>query len=488
MTIARKLTLALVACIALAVMGLAIASVREELARSETELAEVEASTAHALRPAIRDVWLHDGEGRALELVQEADERLRTLDVRWVSLDPAAAPATRPRVDASKLGALANGDDVVVVDRDYERVGRIFTYVAVQGEGRAPAALEVSRSLAGNSAIRATVVRNATLVALVVAILSASVTTLLGFAFVERPLRELVASVRRVGGGDLSYRIATRRNDEIADLAREMNRMCERLEEARESEHAAAEAKLVALAQLRHADRLVTVGQLAAGLAHELGTPLNVASARAKRLMSGTLSRDEVVEKATIVHEQVDRMTRLVRQLLDFARKRELQPTEIDVVSIATRAAALLEPIARKRGISLHGPSADGAISARADSEQLTQVVTNLVMNALDASASGGTVSVAVGRDRAVPPADDGRPELACVRIDVHDEGAGIAPESMSRVFEPFFTTKRIGEGTGLGLSIAYGIAKDHGGWIDVASRVGHGSTFTVWLPEGGRE
>jgi signal transduction histidine kinase len=117
----------------------------------------------------------------------------------------------------------------------------------------------------------------------------------------------------------------------------------------------------------------------------------------------------------------------------------------------------------------------------------MTQVVLNLLMNALHATESGKAVSIALGRGRAIPPADDGRGEQPCLRIEVRDEGAGIALEALPRIFEPFFTTKDVGEGTGLGLSVAYGIVKDHGGWIDVASEVGQGSTFTVWLPDAGR-
>jgi signal transduction histidine kinase len=124
---------------------------------------------------------------------------------------------------------------------------------------------------------------------------------------------------------------------------------------------------------------------------------------------------------------------------------------------------------------------------ARVDLEQMTQVVMNLVMNAVHASSPGGAISIKLDRARAVPPAEDGRGELACTRIAVRDEGAGIPPEALPHIFEPFFTTKDIGEGTGLGLSVAYGIVKDHGGWIDVVSRAGKGSAFTVWLPEGGR-
>jgi signal transduction histidine kinase len=313
------------------------------------------------------------------------------------------------------------------------------------------------------------------------------VTSVLGLVLVGRPLAELVAQARRVGEGDLSYRIPTRRRDEIAKLAQEMNRMCERLRAAHESEQAQADAKMRPLSQLRHADRLATVGRLAAGLAHELGTPLNVVHARARQMATGATGPAEIGDKSRIIVEQVDRMTKLIRQLLDFARKRELQPSEVDVRALVDRAVTLLEPIARKRGVSLTLTGIAEPLLGQVDPEQMTQVILNVVMNAVHATDSGRAVSLTLGRGRATPPAEDGRGEQSCLRIEVRDEGTGIASESLARIFEPFFTTKDVGEGTGLGLSVAYGIVKDHGGWIDVASRPGVGSVFTVWLPEGGR-
>jgi len=487
MTIARKFTLALLACVTVAVTAYAGVAVRDELARSESDIEEYEAFTAHALRPAIRDVWLHDGEDRALELIQEAQQRLGNVDIRCVSLDPTAPPEKRPRVAPSGLTALAAGDDVVVVDRGYQNVGRIFTYVRVRLGPVSPVAIEVSRSLAGHGDVRRTVVRNAALTALAVAIVSAFVTTLLGLAVIERPLAALVTQARRVGEGDLSYRIVTRRRDEIAVVAQEMNRMCDRLRELQESERAQAHAKTQALAQLRHADRLATVGRLAAGLAHELGTPLNVVHARARQLTAGDHAAGEVHEKARIIVEQVDRMTKLIRQLLDFARKREVKPVETDLGPLVRSAVALLEPVARKRSVSLAVTGDTTAVPSFVDPEQMTQVVLNLVMNAVHASAPGQTVTLALGQGRAVPPPEDGRPEQTCARVEVRDDGMGIASDALPRIFEPFYTTKDVGEGTGLGLSVAYGIVKDHGGWMDVVSNPGAGSVFTVWLPERGR-
>ncbi len=484
MTIASKFTLALLACVILAVMAYATLAVRSELARSESDVAEHEAATAHALRPAIRDVWMHDGERRALELIDEARQRLRNVDVRLVSLDPEAPLEKRPRAAPSRLTGLDEGHDVVVTDRDFEGTGRVFTYVRLQFAAAPAAAIEVSQSLGGHVTVRAEVLRRAGLTALVIAIAAGSVTSLLGLALVGRPLAELVAQARRIGEGDLSYRIVTRRRDELAELGEEMNRMCEKLRGAREREAAQTEAKMLALSQLRHADRLATVGRLAAGLAHELGTPLNVVQACARQLMGGAVAPAYVSDKSRVIVEQVARMTKLIRQLLDFARKGELQPADVDVRALVEHAVALLDPIARKSGVSLIVAGGEHVVQARIDPEQMTQVVLNLVMNAVQATARGKTVSIAVGSARAAPPAEDGRGEQACLRIEVRDEGAGIPSDALPRIFEPFFTTKDVGDGTGLGLSVAYGIVKDHGGWIDVASRLDQGSTFTIWLPE----
>ncbi len=481
MTISTKLTFALLTCIVAGVMGNALLTVRRELARADANIVSHEAATANALRPAIRDVWTHDGEGRALALIAEARQRLRDVDVRLVSLDDAAPLERHPRVPASRLAALAPGHDVVVIDRNYEQVGRIFTYVRVHFAEPSAVAIEVSESLADHAVVRAEALRGASVTALVVAGACGAIAYLLGLALVGRPLAALVAQARRVGEGDLSKRIPIGRRDEIADLAREMNKMCERLHDARESERAQA-------SQLRHADRLATVGRLAAGLAHELGTPLNVVHVRARQMAAGAFDAGEVRERSNIVIEQVARMTKLLRQLLDFARKRELQTCEVDARALVGRAASLLEPLARKRDVSLAVAGDSAALPVRADPDQMTQVILNLVMNAVHASHAGGAVSIGMGRGRAVPPADDGRGELACVQFDIRDEGTGIPADALPHIFEPFYTTKDVGEGTGLGLSVAYGIVKDHGGWIDVASRPGGGSRFTVWLPDVGQK
>jgi signal transduction histidine kinase len=190
---------------------------------------------------------------------------------------------------------------------------------------------------------------------------------------------------------------------------------------------------------------------------------------------------------AEVVVEQCDRITKIIRQLMDFARMRgSEQRTRSDVVEMARQSIDLIEPIARKKGVALTLTPEDEPAFAAADTVELQQALTNLLVNAIQATAEGHGVDVAIARERTKPP---GGSEGDYLRLSVKDEGCGIPDEQIGRVFEPFFTTKDVGEGTGLGLSVAYGIVRDHGGWIAVESQVGQGSRFSIYLPrEGARD
>ncbi len=261
-----------------------------------------------------------------------------------------------------------------------------------------------------------------------------------------------------------------------------MNAMCDRLVVANERAAREMKGRLEMLEQLRHADRLMTVGKLASGIAHELGTPLNVIEARAAMIGNGETTQEESVTYARVVVRAAERMTRIIRQLLAFARPRGVQKSRCDVTSIAHRTVELLQPLAQKRKVTLRVEGPPQAY-AEADAGQIEQAITNLVMNATQAMDRPGSVELRIDHARAKPPADHGGPEADYLRVCVRDEGHGIASEHLPRIFEPFFTTKDVGEGTGLGLAVTYGIVREHGGWIAVASEVGRGAAFTIHLP-----
>ncbi|MGQ0505931.1 MAG: sensor histidine kinase, partial [Myxococcaceae bacterium] len=231
-------------------------------------------------------------------------------------------------------------------------------------------------------------------------------------------------------------------------------------------------------AQLVRAEKLATVGALAAGIAHEIGTPLGVVRGRAEYLL-GKLGEAHPHQGnlATIIKE-IDRVTRTIRQLLDFAR---VTPATIRPVPVAATAHAVIELLrfeTERRKVSVVVSASDLLPPLAADPDQFQQVLVNLVMNACDACESGGRVVLgARGVDQT---ASSG---WSRIRIEVTDDGRGIPEEDRARVFDPFFTTKKRGQGTGLGLSIAAQIVRNHGAQIELESEPNQGTRVTLLWP-----
>lgn len=243
-------------------------------------------------------------------------------------------------------------------------------------------------------------------------------------------------------------------------------------------------ARIATVEQLRHRDRLAIVGQLSSGIAHEVGTPLNVIAGRARLITEPDATLAEARQHAAAILEQSERVASTIRQLLDFARRRGPQREETHIGELARRVLELLRPLASKCSVELVLLSSRTAAVASVDSTQIEQALSNLVMNAIQAIVKGGTVRVGVDLTPRSPPEDLSGPTLEYVRVTVEDDGTGIAKEHLPHIFEPFFTTKQAGEGTGLGLSITHEIIRDHGGWSEVRSEPWKGSRFTVFLPK----
>jgi len=222
--------------------------------------------------------------------------------------------------------------------------------------------------------------------------------------------------------------------------------------------------------QLRKTERLAELGTLASGMAHEIGTPMNVILGRAELLMRK--SQDEPTRKglATIV-TQVERITKIMNQLLSFARRRPAERRGVDLQQVITDVLDVLQEKLRKQRIQVQRMETASLPKVWADPDQMNQVLLNLLLNACQAMPTGGRLHLQL------------RPTERMVELRVQDSGCGMSEDEIKKIFDPFFTTKPVGEGTGLGLTVVHGIIQEHEGTIRVNSHPGKGTTFIVTLP-----
>lgn len=226
--------------------------------------------------------------------------------------------------------------------------------------------------------------------------------------------------------------------------------------------------------QLRRTERVAELGTLASGMAHEIGTPMNVILGRAEYLMDRV--KDEPIKKGlkTIV-AQVERITRVMNQLLSFARRRPPERRALDLRDVLENSAEMFQERLAGHRIRVELALDAACPPVHADADQMSQVFINLIMNAIHAMPDGGTLRIQMA------------PDEGMVKVTVSDTGHGIPEEVLSHIFEPFFTTKDFGKGTGLGLTVVKGILDEHGGRITVASEIGVGTTFTILFPPAAR-
>ena len=293
---------------------------------------------------------------------------------------------------------------------------------------------------------------------------------------VLRPLAQLAHSIRALGEGRRGPPLPVKRRDELGELAEAFNRMTERLDEARQRVVAEGEHALDLEQQLRRSETLAVAGKLASGIAHEVGTPLNIISGRAEMVLASLPQDHPGREDLERIIQQIDRVSNIVRSLLDAVWLGKLEIQRVPVGLLIGRLLPLLEHVVRKRGIAMTTSIPESLPDVAGDPGRLQQVFINLLMNAVEATPDDGQITI-----RAWTSPNDGR---AGVSVEVTDTGAGIAPDALGQVFEPFYTTKPVGQGTGLGLAISRDIIRDHGGTVVARSRPGQGATFTVWLPE----
>ena len=238
-------------------------------------------------------------------------------------------------------------------------------------------------------------------------------------------------------------------------------------------------------AQLRHAQKLESIGQLAAGVAHDFNNILTIIQGHTDRLITQTAEQVSLVEPLKLVSTAAKRASNLTQQLLMFSRKQKMQAKVLNLNKIIANLGKMLQRLLGD-DIALESNFESALPAIEADTGMIEQIIMNLSVNARDAMPKGGRLRIAT----TLAAIDDTYAQLhpearlgQFVRLSVTDNGTGMSKETLSRIFEPFFTTKEVGKGTGLGLATVYGIVKQHNGWIDVESELGKGTKFVVHLP-----
>lgn len=294
---------------------------------------------------------------------------------------------------------------------------------------------------------------------------------------IVKPIDELVKVTEAVAGGDLDQRIRVRRSNEIGMLSASFNRMTERLRSGKETLEGNIRSLEIAHDDLKkaqdeviRAEKMASVGRLAAGIAHEIGNPLG-AILGYTNILQGGVSKEDEADYLRRIEREIQRINRIVIGLLDYARPGDRKIVDVDVNGIIRNSVDI---VSSQKGFERFDIrlELDEVHIVKAETHQLQQVLINLLINASDAMPEGGTLTIkSEVRSR------------GWVEISVSDTGTGISEEEIKKIFDPFFTTKEPGKGTGLGLAICQRIIESFGGRIEVASKIGKGSRFTVLLP-----
>jgi len=321
-------------------------------------------------------------------------------------------------------------------------------------------------------------------------ILAAIIVSTLVQRIVYRPLSDLKEGSERWAEGDLEHPIPIRSDDELGQLAVSFNSMTRRLRKSRAElqdwgrtleqkvEEATHELK-IAQAEAARSEKLASVGQLAAGIAHELNNPLTGVLTFSHLVRKQLPDDSPEAEDLDLVIQETKRCAVIIRRLLDFAREKTPEKKYSDINKLIKETTYLIHQSAQVADIDIILDLDEAIPAVWIDEDLVKQVIMNMLVNAQHAIDDGGTISIKT-RDRRQDEKND------MVEISITDTGCGISEENLQRIFDPFFTTKVVGKGTGLGLSVSHGTIVAHGGTVEVSSEVGVGTEFRIYLPIGG--
>jgi signal transduction histidine kinase len=289
------------------------------------------------------------------------------------------------------------------------------------------------------------------------------------------PITNLMEASKTLGKGNMGLRLGKTNVAELDELIEEFNRMAENLEKQTQETSKIHQEKIQFERNLKHTEKLAAIGQLTSGLAHEIGTPLNVIQGRAENLLGKSQSGSKERKNLILILEQTERITEIIQQLLSYSRKPRGVLRKVSLTSIIQEAFTISKLKLSDSEVSVELELKLEAEELYGDEESLKQLFVNLILNSFHALKSKGTIRIKSYESK--------REDKDVSVIQFEDDGPGIPQEYISRVTDPFFTTKDVGEGTGLGLFIVSNILDEHGGTIEIGKSSKGGVLITMAIP-----
>jgi two-component system, NtrC family, sensor kinase len=481
MSIGTKLIFLLTLTVGAAMFGASFLSLKQREATLEIALRDELRAHAVTLQIALEENYSNGQIAEARQLIDRLRENSRVYAVLLFDENSQLITLSQPQTNEmfrnpSELGTVLRTGETAEFIREIEGEKYFSVVMPLELSADKRGALEIVKpfALIKNDITEARANWLATTLFLLAAIFLVVVVVLR--KSLTNPIQNLLVGAQNLGKGNLDYRVEVpKTKDELAFLAQEFNRMADNLAQQRRVAETEAENRLALERELRHTERLASVGRLAAGIAHELGAPLNVIDARAEQLLLKTDATGEKREKnLNIIRTQTEKISRIVRQLLNLARPYNLRLVKIELNEIVAATVEQIAENAKRQNVEIEF-SPEKNLTVSADRDYFQQVLLNILLNALQAMPTGGNLRITSGNQM------KNGTNFAYAKFS--DSGTGISAESLEKIFDPFFTTKDIGEGTGLGLAVSHRIIEEHGGIIEAENNADGGASFTIYLP-----
>ncbi len=424
----------------------------------------------------ITEAWQKNDIKKVVDIINGINKSEHNILVRLILLND--DKNFKPDIDLDKFYKLIK-NNINFYELKRNNIYFLYGYFPAKINNETICFLELSQSLNYISILKQKAVYRIIFISILLLISGFILVWVFGIKYISKPLDILTKRMKKISSNDFTKEETLKTKDELYELEKAINSMCEKLELSRKNLDYETEKRIQVLEELKHSERLATIGKISSGIAHEIGTPLNVIQGRASMIINEKLNQNEIKDFSKIIIDQAKKMTDIIQQLLNYARIEVTDFKKNDIIKLINNSIILLSPIIKKSNIEINFNRKFSEFELIIDSTSVQQVITNILMNAIDAMPDGGKIEISIDEKELIY----NEKLKKYFEIKITDNGEGIPEENLERIFDPFFTTKKKEKGTGLGLSISNNIIESHKGFIKVESKINKGSVFSIYLP-----